>query len=145
MASAEQAAVRRYWRDVWTDGEVGGVGAFYAPTFLLNDKATTTEEFADGVVAWRAHFPDFSVSVERLFSCEDIVVTRVLYRGTHAGDFERVPASGRSIAVSGIDIFRFRDGKVVEHLHEADHLEMFRQLGAEVAPAAAPGSSSSAR
>jgi steroid delta-isomerase-like uncharacterized protein len=140
MASVEEAAVRRYWRDVWTDGDVSGVGAFYAPTFRLNGEATTTEEFAEGVISWRAHFPDFGVSVDQLFSCPGIVVTRVLYRGTHEGDFKNVPATGRSIEVSGIDIFRFREGKVVDHWHEADHLEMFRQLGAEVRPTAPPNS-----
>jgi predicted SnoaL-like aldol condensation-catalyzing enzyme len=46
----------------------------------------------------------------------------------------------RYINVSGIDIFRFRDGKVIEHWHEADHLEMFRQLGADVIPTAPAGS-----
>lgn len=56
----------------------------------------------------------------------------MLYRGTHKGDFKSVPATGRPIEVSGIDIFRFRDDKVTEHWHEADHLEMFRQLGADV-------------
>lgn len=137
MSSVEEAAVRRYWQDVWTTGDVGGVAAFYAPTFLLNGDETTTEEFAEGVVAWRAHFADFGVGVDQLFSCGDIVVSRVLYRGTHTGDFERVPATGRSLHVSGIDIFRFRDGKVGEHWHEADHLEMFRQLGAEVLPTGA--------
>jgi steroid delta-isomerase-like uncharacterized protein len=140
MASGEEAAVRRYWEHIWAKGDVSGVGGFYWPTFLLNGEETTTEQFAEGVLAWRAHFPDFGVRVDQLFSCRDTVVTRVLDRGTHAGDFKMVPATGRSIDVSGIDIFRFRDGKVVEHWHEADHLEMFRQLGANVTPAALPRS-----
>ena len=140
VASVEEAAVRSYWHAVWTNGDVSSVPAFYAPTFLLNGEETTTEQFAEGVVAWRAHFPDFGVSVDQLFSCRDIVVTRMLYRGTHRGDFKNVRATGRSIDVSGIDIFRFRDGKVVEHWHEADHLEMFRQLGADVMPTASPSS-----
>lgn len=138
MASVQEAAVRSYWEGVWTKGDIGDVAAFYAPAFLLDGEQTTTEQFAEGVAAWRGHFPDFGVTVERLFSCRDIIVTRVIYRGTHEGDFKSVPATGRSIEVSGIDIFRFRDGKVVEHWHEADHLEMFRQLGAEVMPAASP-------
>lgn len=140
MASITEAAVLRYWQGVWTKGDVSSVPAFYSPTFLLNGEETTTEQFAKGVVAWRARFPDFDVSVDQLFSCRDIVVTRVLYRGTHQGDFRNVPAAGQSINVSGIDIFRFRDGKVVEHWHEADHLKMFRQLGADVMPATSASS-----
>jgi len=140
VASVQEAAVRGYWDGVWTKGDISGVPAFYTPTFLLNGEETTTEQFAEGVVAWRAHFPDFRVSVDELFSCRDVVVTRVQYRGTHGGDFRNVPATGRSIDVSGIDVFRFRDGKVVEHWHEADHLEMFRQLGADVMPTTSPSS-----
>jgi predicted ester cyclase len=45
-----------------------------------------------------------------------------------------LPASGRSFTLSGIDIFEFVDGQVVQHWHETDHLELFTQLGAELRP-----------
>ncbi len=47
-------------------------------------------------------------------------------------DFEAVPARGRTIEVTAIDIFRFSDGQVVEHWHETDHLTLYQQMGAEV-------------
>ena len=62
------------------------------------------------------------------------LVTRVVYRARHVRDFPGVPAVGAPIEVTGLDIFRFEDGLVVEHLHEADHEAMWEQLGVALPP-----------
>lgn len=46
-------------------------------------------------------------------------VSRVTYSGTNEGPFRELPATGRRMSVSGIDVFRFAGGKVVQHWHEA--------------------------
>jgi predicted ester cyclase len=57
----------------------------------------------------------------------------VTYRGTHVGDFKAVPAVGKQIEISGLDIFEFDEsGKVVDHWHEADHLLLYQQVGGEI-------------
>lgn len=137
---AAEAAVRRYWEGVWTEGRVGLADQFYAPVYRENLEASTPAEFAEGAAAWLAHFTDFRVEVDEVFSSGNRVVSRVTYRGTHTRDFRRVPARGRAYEVPGIDIFEFEDGLVVQHWHATDHLELFRQLGGELtaAPAADP-------
>ena len=130
-----EAAVRRYWGEIWTDGRFDLVDEFYASNYRENLEAATPAEFAAGAAAWRAHFADFRVDVDEIFSVGDRVITRVTYRATHTGDFKRVPARGRVCEQSGIDIFEFDGDRVVQHWHETDHLALFRQLGAELAPA----------
>ena len=131
-----EAAVRRYWGDIWTEGRFELVDQFYAPSYRENQEISTPEEFALGAAAWRDHFADFRADIDEIFSVGDRVITRVTYRGRHIGDFKRVPARGRESEQSGIDIFEFVDGRVVQHWHETDHLALFRQLGAEIGPAA---------
>lgn len=131
-----EAAVRRYWAEIWTDGRFELADQFYAPVYRENLETGTPAEFAAGAAAWRAHFRDFRVQLDELFSVGDRVITRVTYRATHTGDFKALPASGRSCETSGIDIFEFEGDRVVQHWHETDHLELFRQLGAELRPEA---------
>ena len=131
----DEETILRYWRDVWTEGRFEVAAEIYAPTYHENLEASTPEEFAVGAAAWHAHFDEIRVAVDELFSVGHRVVSRVTYRGTHTGDFKRVPARGRTFEVSGIDIFEFEHGRVVRHWHETDHLEFFRQLGGELAPA----------
>jgi predicted ester cyclase len=132
--SPSERSVRSYWDDVWSKGNVAATSDFYAPIFRLNGDETSVEEFAKGVEAWLAHFSDFRVEVHKLFVCGSVVVSRVIYRAAHTGDFKTLPRTGKTFELSGIDIFEFRDGFVTAHWHETDHWDMFQQLGAELRP-----------
>lgn len=126
--------VRNYWSRLWSAGEVQFAHHFYTPTFLLNADPMTPAEFAEAAATWLAHFTDFRADVDRMYPIDGGIVSRVIYRGIHTGDFTVVPAAGRTIEVTGLDIFRFADGLVFEHLHEANHELMWQQLGAELSP-----------
>ena len=60
----------------------------------------------------------------------DRVVGRYVYRGTHAGDFRGIPATGKPVEMRSIDIWRVEDGMFVEHWDELNLPEMFQQMGA---------------
>ena len=130
--SPDEETIRRYWDEIWSEGRFDLAGEVYAPRYRENLHDRTPEEFAAGAARWRAHFSGFRIDVEELFSVEHRVITRVTYRGTHTGDFTWLPAQGGEYALSGIDIFEFENGRVVQHWHETDHLDLFEQLGAEL-------------
>ena len=58
-----------------------------------------------------------------------MVVTRWTARGTHAGEFQGIPATGREVRVAGTDIDRIVDGKTVECWAHVDELGLMQQLG----------------
>lgn len=58
--------------------------------------------------------------------------------GIHRAEFMGAPASGRTVTISGIDIHRLRDGRLAEHWHVVEELQMLQQLGLLPAPAGAP-------
>jgi len=69
--------------------------------------------------------------VEGVVASGDKVVARVRYVGTNRGEFMGRPATGKSVDVQLIDIFRFGDdGLVREHWGVLDALAMMQQLGA---------------
>lgn len=124
--------VRRYWSEVWSQGDTSMLSEFYAPTYRENEQQLTPPEFAGHVTRWRGKFDGFRAEVERVWETSDAVISRVVYSGTHTGDLTLLPASGRSFRCSGLDVFEFVDDRVVQHWHETDHLELFEQLGAAI-------------
>jgi steroid delta-isomerase-like uncharacterized protein len=82
---------------------------------------------------WTAFFaavPDLTATMEDFLVSGDRVVGRFVYRGTHTGELMGIPASGASIEMRSIDIWRVEDGMFVEHWDELNLLDLFRQMGA---------------
>ena len=131
---ALEQKVRRYWQEAWTEARVDYLHEFYAPTFRENDETLTPGEFGGHIITWRQKFPDFAVTVDRIWSWPGGVATRVIFTGTHLGDFKVLPATGRETRQAGLDIFEFEGELVVQHWHETDHSVMWDQLGAVVVP-----------
>jgi predicted ester cyclase len=65
----------------------------------------------------------------------DKVVVRWTASGMHQGDLFGVPPTGKSVQVTGIDIFRVAGGQLAELWQNWDQLGMLQQVGAIPAPA----------
>ena len=68
--------------------------------------------------------------IEEIFSTEDRVVVRWTGSGTHVGEVNGIPPSGKPIKVDAISIFRMRDGKIAEMWEVWDTLTFLQQIGA---------------
>jgi predicted SnoaL-like aldol condensation-catalyzing enzyme len=84
-----------------------------------------------GIAAWQAKWEhmydglrDVSVTVENNIAAGDFSTNRYMLRATDA-------SSGRSCEVTGLDMVRVRDGKLVEHWALLDSSAMRHQLGAD--------------
>jgi steroid delta-isomerase-like uncharacterized protein len=73
--------------------------------------------------------PDFVMDVHELVAEGDIVVIRWSATGTHAGDFNGFPATGRVSTLYAISMVRLKDGRIIEGWQETDRLGMGQQLG----------------
>jgi predicted ester cyclase len=57
------------------------------------------------------------------------VAVRFTTRGVHKGDFMGLPATGKSITITGIEIFHIENGKIAEIWGEANLFGLMQQLG----------------
>ena len=85
----------------------------------------------------RNAFPDARMDVDDLIAEGDKVAARLTMSGTQRGEFAGIPASGKSMSVTTIDIIRFKNGQVVEHWGATDSAKIMEQLGAIPAPGSA--------
>ena len=52
-------------------------------------------------------FPDLRLTVEDIFCGGNMVAARVAFRGTHRGEFQGIPPTGKEVAFSSIEIDRW--------------------------------------
>ena len=99
-----------------------------------NTKPISREGTIEFVREARNGFPDCHWSLEDLIAEGDIVLSRFIFRGTHTGEFQGIPATGNKVEMSGFMMTRIENGKCVEDKEEADTLGMMQQLGMELKP-----------
>lgn len=90
------------------------------------------EEYEAFLSMYFGAFPDLSFEIEEVIvdDGEDRVSVRWTSRGTHEGDLMDIPATGRSVTVSGISFVHLEDGKIVEVYNNHDMLGLLQQLDA---------------
>lgn len=81
-----------------------------------------------------AAIPDVKFTHHEALADGDRVAIRWSLTGTHQGDYSGVPASGNPIALSGVDWYHFRDGKISEIWIVQDTASLLRQMGATRLP-----------
>ena len=81
-----------------------------------------------------AAFPDVHVTVEDLLVDGSKVVEHTTASGTHNGEFNGIPPTGKSVTWTEIHIYRLENGKIAELWSEIDFLGLMMQLGAIPSP-----------
>ena len=130
----DHAATARRLYDLINAGDIDAFGDLLADDFVEHEEMPGLAPSKDGVKSFfrmqLAGFPDLRLDVADVIADGDKVVARVRYTGTQDGEFMGMPATGTSVDVQLIDIFRFDDdGRVIEHWGVIDLLTMMEQLG----------------
>lgn len=134
MSEQNKRLARRAIDEVWNQGNVHSLRELAASDIVVHTSGAPGDihghegltQFFSGL---RSAFPDLHFTIADQVAEGDRVVTRWEARGTHQGDFQGIPPTGKQCAITGIDIDRFADDKVVECWTNADFLSLMQQLG----------------
>jgi len=129
IGSAAQIA-RRYYEEVWDQGDMKAAEELVAPQIVLNGWAPGLDGLKDVIVSTRESFPDLKYTIEDVIKENDKVVVRFVFQGTHQGPYRNIEPTGIEISYPGIGIWRIEDGKLVEHWSNVDLYGLMQQLGA---------------
>ena len=131
-AEENKSLIRRFFDKVWNQGKVELVEEFIAEGYVshnyLNIAVVGPEGIRRAVLAQRTAFPDLHTTIEDLIAEDDKVVVRGRDDFTHVGEFMGYPGTGRKVTLTWIDIFRVKDGKLVEAWLETDSRLFMEQL-----------------
>lgn len=85
------------------------------------------DRFIKGVTAGLS---DFGYEIHDQIAQGELVSNRITARGVHTADLLGVPATGRAVEMRLINMFRVKDGRVVEQWAEPDLFGLLQQIGA---------------
>ena len=130
-AEANRKLARRFFQEVWNEGDEAAIDAYIAADAVGNDPefGSGREAFRRQWRQWRAAFPDLHFAVEDVVAEDDRVVTRWTLTGTHRGEFLGLAPTGRRIEVTGMSLDRIVDGRIAAGFDNWDALGLRRQLG----------------
>lgn len=143
MSEQNKTVERRLLQEVYGNGNLDLIDELVASDFIGHGTAREggdrgRDAYRAFVVEMRTAFPDLHFTIEDQIAEGDKVVTRFRAHGTHTGQFQGLPPTGKQGELSGTIIDRIADGKVVECWSNTDDLGLLQQLGVAPAPHPAP-------
>ncbi len=135
MSSEEnKARFRHYFEEIFNKGNLAVTEEAFAPNLVFHspirpEPMRGPEALKQWVTRLHAGFPDIHITIEDLFAEGDKVMARWTWRGTHQGEFEGLPPTGKQVTARAIEIYRFAGGKVEEVWLELDPMHLLQQLG----------------
>lgn len=129
MSEQNKALIRRFYKELVNERAIE-----LADEMILEDfddhaaRGTGLDNFKKLYAVMMRIFPDIQARIEDLIAEDDKVAARVEFTATQAGSFRGFPPANRSVTFSGMDIFRFKDGKIAERWATRDFLGMLEKL-----------------
>ncbi len=124
--------VRRFFEEGPSKGNIKAADELLSPDFSMYTPLPASpgiEGIHEVITTCRAAFEHLNVTIEDMVAEDDRVAARFTAHGIHKGDFMGLPATGKQITMTGIEIFRIKEGKIVELWGEANLFGLMQQLG----------------
>ena len=136
MSLEENKAVARRWHaDLYKAGRVEVADEICSPdlrmhgTGVPSDVAAGTAFVKEDVAAYRGAFSFDYLNDDDVIAEGDKVAIRWTFKGTNNGPMGDIPATGKQVEVTGIDIFRIEDGRIAEFWTELNMMSLMEQIG----------------
>lgn len=119
------------WNRAWGDGDVAAFEQIITPGYLRQSKSGSEDSTSvvETIKTTHEAFPDFSTDILHIVEDGETAAIHWKSQGTHQGSFMDVPATGRSITVTGASFLRFDNDKIAEEFVVWDPRELLSALG----------------
>ena len=132
MSAADEAVVRRFYEQMNNERKNELAPELFTADHRMHDPQAPCEDGPAGIAALVSVYQegvDGHWQIEDLFSTDDRVVVRWTGSGTHVGEVNGIPPTGKPIRVDAISIHRMADGKIAETWEVWDTLGFLQQIG----------------
>ena len=136
MLEENKALIRRFVSEVINKANIDAIDEFASPDFIELDPLPGREQGRDGlkqkISTMLDAFPGQQWVIQEQIAEGDKVVCRFTWAGTHRQEFFGVPATGKDVMVSGVEIDRVVNGQLVESQLLMDIMGLMLQLGVDI-------------
>ena len=134
-------ATKRMYEEVYNKGNLEVLNelltnnAAIFDVALHNGKGSVTE-YREAQENYHQAFPNMKIKIDDILGLEDKVFVRWSATGTHKGDLQGIAPTNQNVKVTGITIYKFKNGKITEINQQWDRLGLLEQIR-EIEPAQA--------
>ena len=130
--------VRAWIDDAWSGGNLAVADDLLAEEFVLHDPVAGREVVGRDaeralISGLRQAIPDLTFTIDDIVADGNDVTIRWLAQGTHGGELLGFAATGRALAIRGVDMYRLSEGRIAESWTFWDLPGMLRTVSAPVA------------
>jgi predicted ester cyclase len=126
-------AARRY-AAFWNTGDEAYAKLALSPAFIDRTLPDGRPQGPGGPLqaskGFRAAVPDLHADIDELVVAGDRASVHLHFHGHFTGQFRNLQGSGQTIDFQAFDLYRVKDGRIVENWHLEDNLTLLKQLGA---------------
>jgi predicted ester cyclase len=135
--SAQSDAVvltaRRY-AAFWNTGDEAWATLALSPDFVDRTLPDGRPQGPQGPLTaskgFRAAVPDLHAQIDDLVVAGDRASVHLHFHGHFTGQFQNLKGNGQTVDFQAFDLYRVKDGRIVENWHLEDNLTLLKQLGA---------------
>lgn len=123
--------ILKAWNGAWGDGDLAAFEQLIAPDYVRRSKSGSEDypSLRKTIEAMHTAFPDSTTEIVDIVEDGTKVAVQWQTTGTHQGEFMDVPATGRSVTVTGASFLRFDGDKLAEEWVIWDPRELLSALG----------------
>ena len=124
------ALVRRWIEDGFNKRSLTVVDDIFAEQFAVNGFVVGRAGLKESMRRHLEGFPDLHVTIDDIIADGQKVGLWYSVEGTHGGEFEGIPPTGRHVKWEGFDLFTIEGGRVAHARFLSDLHGLLTQLGA---------------
>ena len=126
--------IREYIEKVVNTGNIDDIEKYISPDYYEGNRPTGQIVGIEGarqhILGVRQTYPDLCLTIEQQIAEGDWVVSRITARGTHEGTWLGIKPTGKRVEITGVNIEKVVNGRIVEHGGAANTLEALLEIGA---------------
>ena len=129
-----KALIRADFEEVWNQGKLDVIDDIYDTNFIKHTPGIGSPDIhgpgglKQSVNMFRTAFPDGQFMIEDQITEGNKVVNHWIGSGTHEGELLGIPPTGIQLKWTGVAIYRFADGKIVEVWIYSDIWNILKQF-----------------
>jgi len=137
LEAQNKAVARSFFEDVLDKGKLEDYSKSHAPDFVAHAEGhlASLEEDMTAAREQRKAMPDMRVKVSHIVAEGDLVSVYWTASGTNTAAGWGIPATGKSVSVNGMTLFRFERGLIQEEWSVFNQYSLMKQLGLLPTPA----------
>jgi predicted ester cyclase len=129
-----KSIVKEYYETVVNTGDVTHISEFISENYTEFFQNETYKLGIEGavkhIIGVRETYPDLKLLIDFQIAEEDFVASCYTMTGTHLGKWMGIKPTGKKIHVTGVNIDKIKNGKIVEHGGAVNLFNAFLDIGA---------------